>query len=364
MSVRPLVVVVDIDDDISEVLGVSVVRGEKMVLEAALSYASVRPEDADLNAIFSGLSLYRKLMSRGLNPDVAIVGGSRFDIIDAQVKVRERVKSIIEGSNDKYELYIVGDGLDEIMIAEVLGEVAPVAAVKRVVVEQHESLEASYALLVRYLRKALSDPRLAKYTLGIPGVIIVILALLSLFNLLLEALKISLLVLGLIMVIKGFGIEHNIIDISVKVIRGLRETPHMKLAGIVLLLALTVSGISVTYYTYSTIGLNEAVVRLLGLSIPITLLGLALYMLVGNALGELIRGNLNILNTLAVIIVLLFTAAAFHSLGSNLDDILLKENISLAEALLQSILNSRFIFNIIIGVSIAALLEILVRLLK
>ncbi|MCX8196218.1 MAG: DUF373 family protein, partial [Acidilobaceae archaeon] len=144
MNLKPLVVVVDLDDDISEVIGQSLAVGEEMVLDAALSYAIERPEDADLNAIFSGLSLYRKLKSQGLEPEIAIVGGSKKDVVDAQIKVRERVKKVLERLEGGRELYIVGDGLDEVLVAEVLGDLAPVAAVKRVVVEQQESIETSY----------------------------------------------------------------------------------------------------------------------------------------------------------------------------------------------------------------------------
>jgi putative membrane protein len=137
-------VIVDIDNDISEVLGVSIVRGEDDVLKAALTYSQERPEDADLNAIFTGLSLYRKLKSRGRDVDVVIVGGDRRDIVEAQVRVKERVREVVKSYDVPVELYIVGDGLDEIMVAEVLGDVAPIAAVKRVIVEQHAGVETSY----------------------------------------------------------------------------------------------------------------------------------------------------------------------------------------------------------------------------
>ncbi|MEM4512824.1 MAG: DUF373 family protein, partial [Acidilobaceae archaeon] len=154
MPRRPLVVVVDIDDDIFEVTGSSVIAGSENVLSAALAYARARPEDADLNAIFYGLSLYWRFRERKLDPEIAIVGGHRSDEVEAQLRLKERVKKLVEELGGNVELYIVGDGLDEVMIGEILSDIAPIAVSKRIVVEQHPGIETSYVLLSRYIRKA------------------------------------------------------------------------------------------------------------------------------------------------------------------------------------------------------------------
>ncbi len=364
VGAKPLIIVVDLDDDISDVLGISVVRGEEEVLKAALKYSEERPEDADLNAIFSGLSLYRKLKARGLDPDIAIVGGHRRDIVEAQVKIKERVKGLIENYNPEPELYIVGDGLDEVMVAEILSDIAPIAAVKRIVVEQHASIEASYALLLKYFRKASSEPRFSKYTLGVPGLILAIIALLSLFNLLLEALKIAILILGLALLVRGFGLETLIVSAFKSMIGDLREMPYMKLASLAIFLIFVAGGGLITYYSYSSWGLREAVISFLGLGVPIALLGAALYVLIDRVLRELVRGDIGVLSSIAIMVVMVFVASAFHSLGVNLDKSLEGGAVSLTEGLLQSMLYSRFIPNIVVGAALAGLLELLLRVLR
>ena len=361
---KPLVVVIDIDDDISEVLGVSIVKGEDEVLKAALTYSQERPEDADLNAIFTGLSLYRKLKLRAKDVDIAVVGGDRRDVIEAQVKVKERVRDIVKSYGVPVELYIVGDGLDEIMVAEVLGDVAPIAAVKRVIVEQHAGVETSYALLLRYVRKALEDPRYSRYALGIPGFILSITALLLLFNLISIAIKIALLLLGFAMVVKGFNLEDRVARLTSRVWEELRETAHIKLASLTLLIVLVVGGALITYYIYITAGLGNALVTLLGLGIPLGLIGATLYILLGNVVTEAVKGDLKVLSSIAVAIILIFSSAAFHSLGSSLDQELLDKGVTVPEAIINALLYSRFIPNIVLGVALAGLIELVMRIIK
>ncbi len=363
-TLKPLVVVVDIDDDISEVLGVNVIRGEDEVLKAALMYSQERPEDADLNAIFAGLSLYKKLRLRGRDADIAVVGGDRRDIVEAQVKVKERIKKLVESYAIPVELYIVGDGLDEVMIAEILGDIAPIAAVKRVIVEQHGGVETSYALLLRYARKALGDPRYSRYTLGIPGFILAVTAILLLFNLISIAVKITLLLLGLIMVVKGFDLEDHIVRLARRTWDDLREMAHIKLASLTLLLVLAVGGALVTYYTYKTMGLAGALVSLLGLGVPLGLIGATLYVLLANVMRGAIKGDIGILNSIAIALILVFTAAAFHSLGSNLDQAFSTGDVSVSEAIIQALLYSRFIPNIVLGIALAGLIELVMRILR
>ncbi|MCS7107275.1 MAG: DUF373 family protein [Acidilobaceae archaeon] len=361
MNLKPLVIVVDLDDDISEVIGQSLAVGEEMVLDVALSYAMERPEDADLNAIFTGLSLYRKLKSKGLEPEIAIVGGSKRDEVDAQIKVRERVRKVLEEMEGKRELYIVGDGLDEVLVAEVLGDLAPVAAVKRVIVEQQESIETSYALIARYARKALTDPRFSKYTLGIPGIMIFVLAAFSMFGLLLEAVTFMLLILGVAMTIKGFALEKPIASLAGRILENIRETPHIKLAGMILMLALTASGVSAAYHAYVTEGFYEAVARSLTTSIPLMLIGVVMYVAVAHALESMISWSFRVFKHLAIISVFLASALAFHNLGTHFASSLTVGDIQPAEALYRATLDSNFIPIVITGTALGMLFEMIGR---
>jgi putative membrane protein len=69
-------------------LGKSLLVGYDEVLKAAVKFALERPEDADVNAMFAGLNLYRRLSKGYDRVEIAVVGGDSLSMIDAQRKVK------------------------------------------------------------------------------------------------------------------------------------------------------------------------------------------------------------------------------------------------------------------------------------
>lgn len=361
MSRRPLIVVIDKDNDIFEVTGSSVVAGAESVLSAALSYAKARPEDADLNAIFYGLSLYWRLQERGLKPEIAIVGGHRGDEVEAQLKIKERVRRLVESLEGNVELHLVGDGLDEVMVGEILSDIAPIAVAKRIVVEQHAGLETSYVLFSRYLRKALEDPRFARYTLGIPGLLVALMGVLAIFNMLDLALKISLVILGIVMVFRGFGIEDYAASLALRALNYIREPLYIRLIAITILLALTSSGAYILVEATREGGIVGGLVAFLGLSAPLTLIGLSLALLIGNVLRDLLLGSFKSIDSLVLSIALLLLAGGFYSLGSTLEDMIAETGGLNSEILIKAIMDSNFMIFLVLGGVTAGILEVVLR---
>jgi uncharacterized membrane protein len=189
-------------------------------------------------------------------------------------------------------------------------------------------------------------------------------ALLLLLNLISIAVKIALLLLGFIMVVKGFNLEDRVAGFASRMWEDLREMAHIRLASLTLLVVLSVGGVLVTYYSYKTVGLGDALVTLLGLGIPLGLIGATLYILLGNVVREAVKGDLRVLNSIAVALILIFSAAAFHSLGSSLDQELLDKGVTVSEAIINALLYSRFIPNIVLGVVLAGLIELVMRIIR
>ena len=357
----PLVVVVDLDNDIGEVLGKSVIRGYDEVLRAAVAYALARPEDADVNAMFEGLKLYRSLERERGVAEIAVVGGDSMKVIEAQRKIKDRVRSIVEDLG-RAELYIVSDGEDEIIATNVLADVAPIGGVKRVVVEQHLGIESSYLLIARYLKKALAEPRFAKYTLGIPGLVITVGALLSLAGLIDVAVKIAAMIIGVALMIYGFGLE----DTIARIVRGfggeLREIPHLKIAGLsIFLLTLVVAG-GLVYEAYTSKGVDGALLMMFKYSLPLTLLGAAIYLLISRVIASAARGKVDVSKYTAFMVMLGFSALAFYSLGDTMGRAL--EGGDLAIAFLVALVESKFLHYMLVGAGLAGLIELLSRAVK
>ncbi len=357
----PLVVVVDLDNDIGEVLGRSVIRGYEEVLRAAVAYALARPEDADVNAMFEGLRLYRLLERERGAAEIAVVGGDSARVIEAQRKIKDRVRSIVEDLGQA-ELYIVSDGEDEIIATNVLADIAPIGGVKRVVVEQHLGIESSYLLIARYLKKALAEPRFAKYTLGIPGLVITVGALLSLAGLIDVAVKIAAVIVGAALMIYGFGLE----DTISRIVRGLggelREIPHLKMAGLSIFLLTLLVAAGLIYEAYTAKGVDGALLMTFKYSVPLTLLGAAIYLLISRVIASAARGKVDVSKYTAFMVMLGFSALAFYSLGDTMSRAL--EGGDLAIAFLVALVESKFLHYMLVGAGLAGLIELLSRAVK
>jgi len=354
---KPVVVVVDIDDDLSQVLGRSLVRGEREVAEAVLEYGLKRPEDADVNAMLAGLSLYREMRERGLDPEIIVVGGHPYDNLEAQRNIKRRVREVVEDIGKPVEFYIVSDGEDEFIVAELLHDLGEIGGFKRVVVEQHLGIEGGYILILRYLRKAVNDPRYSRYLVGVPGIGLLLLALTAIMDVASIALELLALLLGAAMIVHGFRLEPYIEAWARRLAESVRENPYFTTAGIMVLVLFTAAGIYSAYEAYSTAGLSpRALGSVMKTSIPLVGAGVASYLLISRIFHKASTGDLSIVREVEAMVVTVFVTIAFYNLGSYL------EGVQEGEAIpLTAFLQSGFIQYVIIGTGLAAIIEILWR---
>ncbi len=357
---KPLVVVVDIDDDVSEVLGRRVIVGYENVKDAVLEYGIRRPEDADVNAMFAGLQLYNELKEAGMDPEIAVVGGHPVDSLEAQRNIKEAVKGIVEDLGTPVEFYIVSDGEEEFIVSELLRDLGEIAGFRRVIVEQHLGIEGSYLLVLRYIRKAIDDPRYARYMVGLPGIGLLIIALMALFNMAYIAVELFGVLLGLAMIIRGFNLEEPLENQIRRLIAEIKETPHFNVVGLMMVAIFTITGLYASYQVYKEAGFQvELLVELFKTSIPLIGAGMISYILIAKVFYKASRGELEILRDVAAIIVIAAVSAGFYNLGVHISEVMGSGPIE--EFPVTSFIESGFIQYVIIGTGIAALLELLRR---
>lgn len=355
----PLVLVIDVDDDVSEVLGDPVIVGEDRVREAVIRYGEERPEDADVNAMLAGLNLYKRLGGRG-KAEIAVVGGHSIDIVEAQRLIKDRVARIIgdlrKSSGRDVEIYLVSDGEDELMLSEILRDLAPISGLKRVVIEQHLGIEGSYILVFRYIKKAMFDPRFSKYFMGIPGLTLLVLSLLSLVNLLDIAVKLALAILGASMVVRGFNLESQLASMATGILASLRAGHPLYIAGVlVATVALLGSLVATTLILSGSEGLYPAITSLLKYPLTSMLAGVAGYILLSRILYKMVNEDFAVFRDASMLILVSGMALAFYSLGSYLESAGLQ---ALDPGTLASgFIESGFISYIIIASGIAAIVE-------
>ncbi|MGC9182347.1 DUF373 family protein [Caldisphaera sp.] len=357
---KPIILIIDIDDDIGNVTGRSLIFGKDEVMKAAIDFAEKRPEDSDTNAIFAGLNLYENLKATSNDPEIAIVGGHATNNMLAQILIKDRVKQLLEKIGNKdVEFYLVSDGTDELLVAEVLRELAPIAGMRRVIVEQHLGVEGSYFLLARYIRKAIDDPKYSKYFLGIPGILIALFGILSVFGYIFLALKIILAVLGVFLILKGFNVEDRAYSLLTGFAKYLRETSHFQIAGIGILGVTILASVLAGYY--SAISKENLIIfsgSIIANSIPILLAGFTLYIVVSRIFYKVTKSNLNILKETASIAIIISLAFAFAQLGVTLENYGLKVGIITGSEIINLFIGSGFLLYSVAGAGVAALIEL------
>ncbi len=206
---RILVLAVDYDDDVSKAGVETPVLGRSRLVDAALKFGEVFPDDSDLNVLFHALHLYEELRAKEYEPEVALISGSSESHVEAGRRLMEQLSRVIDATGVTDVILVLDSVEDELVIPIVQGR-ANIVAIERVVVEQLRGVEETYVLLGRYLRKAIEDPKYSKVFFGLPGLLFIVYALVSSSPYAEYAWTVTLGVLGTFMVIRGFHIPELI----------------------------------------------------------------------------------------------------------------------------------------------------------
>ncbi len=211
-SERTLILCIDVDDDIGKKANVETpILSRNSNLEAATALALSDPEEADANAMFGAVKLYDHLMES--YPDevyqVATIAGSSRGGIDADRKVVRELEGILE-SFKATGVILVTDGYADESVIPLIQSRVPITSIQHVVVKHSERIEETWAVIFRYLRQMVEDPYYSRVTLGVPGIMLIIVGILLVFNQLQNAGMILTFVMGFVLLIKGFGWEHKL----------------------------------------------------------------------------------------------------------------------------------------------------------
>lgn len=206
---RILILCVDKDGDLTRKTGIKTpVVGRDNNLNAAVALAVKDPEEADANAMFEAVRLYDRLTGEG-NPnetfEVATITGSEVGGISSDRKIVSELTEVLK-AYPADEVVLVTDGYSDEVVLPLIESRVPVSSIRRVVVRHSESIEETAALFSRYLKLIAEDPRYSRIALGLPGILILLLGILSIYGLVHYYLMAIAVILGLYLFVKGFGI--------------------------------------------------------------------------------------------------------------------------------------------------------------
>jgi putative membrane protein len=238
-----LVLCIDRDDDIgSKGRMKTPIVGKNYCIDAGIRLAIEDPEDPDANAIFGAVKTYEELVSKGYDSEVALVAGKFNRGIEADEKIGFEIQNVLS----KYKAdaaVLVSDGEDDEMVIPIIQALIRVISIQRIIIRHSRSVEYSYAILGRYIKMLIYDPRYSKFFLGVPGSLLVAGGLATVFGLTKEALALALSILGGAFIIRAFDIDKALGSLG-------RPTPSgfirifSVFAGVLIILASLAYGLS------------------------------------------------------------------------------------------------------------------------
>jgi len=207
---RIFILCVDRDDDLGAKAGVKTpIVGREENLNAAVALALRDPEEPDANAIFEAVRIYDRLLGEGKSEEVfkiATISGSELGWVEADRKIVSELNELL-GSFPANEVILVTDGYSDEAVLPLVESRVPVSSVRRIVVKHSQSIEETAALFTRYLKMIMENPRYSRIALGLPGLLFLILGILSIFNLLYYYWIAFIFVFSAFMLVKGFGVD-------------------------------------------------------------------------------------------------------------------------------------------------------------
>jgi len=238
-----LVICVDRDNDVGEKAGIQTpVIGRDACIEAAQRLALEDPEDADSNSIFAAIKTYEDLISKGYQVEVVTVAGVKNRGVQADEKILEETKKVLEKFTANGAV-IVSDGEDDESVIPVIQNVLPVVSVQRVVMKVSRSVEYSYAVFGKYLKMLAYDAKYSKFFLGVPGILLLIGGVATVFGYTAEIFAVLVSILGGAFLVRAFDIDRVWSSWSKPTPMGFIRMFTM-VAGVLLILSSVPAGVS------------------------------------------------------------------------------------------------------------------------
>lgn len=239
-----LVICVDRDNDVGEKAGiVTPVIGRDACIEAAQRLALEDPEDADSNSIFYAIKTYEDLVSKGYQAEIITVAGVEDRGFQADEKIAREIRQILEKFSANGAV-IVSDGEDDESVIPIIQNILPVVSVQRVVMRVSRSVEYSYAVFGKYLKMIAYDSKYSKFFLGVPGILLLIGGIASVFDYTAEIFAVLVSVLGAAFLVRAFDVDRAWASWSKPTPAGFIRIFTM-VTGIILILASVPAGIAV-----------------------------------------------------------------------------------------------------------------------
>jgi putative membrane protein len=149
---RILVLCVDRDDDIGVKTGIKApLVGREANLSAAMKLGLADPEDSDVNALLSAVSIFDKLRKDGEDAEIATVCGDVHVGAASDMVLTQQLDHVLEQVRPD-RVFLVSDGAEDEAFAPIVASRIRVDHVRRVYVRQTPTAESLYYTIGRQLK--------------------------------------------------------------------------------------------------------------------------------------------------------------------------------------------------------------------
>jgi putative membrane protein len=199
--VKKLIIVIDIDDDLGKKAKIAgPVIGREENLSAAISLAIADPEDPDANVIFKAISVYDRMKKENEDVEIVSLTGDQKLGITATSKISRQLDRVL-ADIPATSCFLITDGASDESVLPVIQSRLKVDGIHNIYIKQARELEKTYFVIIEKLR----DPTYAKILLGGPAIILLAISLMYLLSLPWQLMG---LLLGVILLVYGFGLNH------------------------------------------------------------------------------------------------------------------------------------------------------------
>jgi len=201
-----LVLNVDRDDDFGRKANVkSPILGIKENINAANKLGQADPEDSDLNAIFSAISTYNKLVDEKKDVEIATICGDINVGIKSDEILVKQVEHVIKETKAE-NVILITDGAEDEYILPIIQSRIKIGSIVRVSVKQSKELEDTYYRII----KLLDDEKVQKQFVLPIALVLIVWAFFVLIGMTASGFGAILFTLGAYLLIRVFRWERNI----------------------------------------------------------------------------------------------------------------------------------------------------------
>jgi uncharacterized membrane protein len=209
-TVEAIVLCIDRDDDLGKKAAVKgPIIGEEENFAAAKSLAMADPEDTDLNAILAAIKVKRESEHLYKGIEVVTITGDRDVGVVSDQKINNQLVRILETYKPK-GVILITDGQEDEEVIPLIQNETKILSVKTITVRQARQLESAYFKLQDFFGRIGDNPRQAQMVFGLPGILILLIVLLSYFGV--PIVEVIFALIGIYLIAKGFGYDEQLVS--------------------------------------------------------------------------------------------------------------------------------------------------------